>query len=101
MTPPASGFMTEVSGNVTRILAAGTDRGGSQDFVIQLENGQSLLITHKSSARKKIPLAVGDRVTVRGEYAWSETGGTIKHTKRDLSSARRHGFIEHDGKRYQ
>ena len=96
-----SGFMTEVSGNVTRILKASKDRGGSQDFVIQLENGLSLLIVHESSASRRVPLAIGDRVTVRGEYTWSETGGTVKHTRRDLSPKRRHGFVEHDGKRYQ
>jgi len=96
-----SGFMTEVTGRVVRILTANRKNASSQDFVIRLENGQSLLIGHDHSAGGKIPLAVGDRVTVRGEYSWSETGGTIRKTRRDLSPERRHGFVEHDGKRYQ
>lgn len=96
-----SGFMAEASGTVARVLAANPDDPTYQRFVIRLENGQSILIVHNQVAGNTVPLAIEDRVTVRGEYEWSETGGLLKKTHLDLSSKRRHGFVEHDGKRYQ
>ncbi len=95
------GFMAEVSGTVARILSANQDDPTYQRFVIRLDNEQSVLIVHNQEAGGSIPVAVDARVTVRGEYEWSETGGLLKNTHRDLSPKRRHGFVEYDGKRYQ
>lgn len=95
------GFMAEVSGTVTRVLAANPNDPTYQRFIIRLENGQSILIVHNQAAGNTVPVAIDDRVTVRGEFEWSETGGLLKNTHMDLSPKRRHGFVEHDGKRYQ
>jgi hypothetical protein len=95
-----TGFMSEVSGTVVRFLV--DEKGASlQKFFIRLENGQTVLVIHDLKAGGRIPLAVNDQVKVRGEYSWSETGGTLQNTERDLSPQRRHGFVEHEGKRYQ
>jgi hypothetical protein len=94
-------FMSEVSGAVVRIVVDEKGDAPHQKFFIRLENGQTVLVVHDLEAGGKIPLAINDRVTVRGEYSWSETGGTLQRTERDLSTQRRHGFVEHEGKRYQ
>jgi hypothetical protein len=96
-----SEFMTEVSGTVVRILSADRNQPQLQQFVIRLENGQSLLVVHDKSVAGDVPLAIDDAVTVRGQYKWSETGGTVENTHHDPSIERRHGFLEHKGKRYQ
>jgi hypothetical protein len=95
-----SGFMSEVSGTVVRILVDEKSDTGNQQFFIRLENGQTLLVVHDQEAAGRVPVSIDDRVTVRGEYTWSETGGILKNTVRDLSPRRRHGFIEHKDKRY-
>jgi len=96
-----SDFMAEVSGTVVRILAADPNRPRAQEFVIRLQNGLTLTVVHDKHDGGEVPAAIGDAVTVRGKYKWSETGGSLQNTQHDPSIERRHGFIEHDGKRYQ
>ena len=96
-----SEFMTEVSGTVIRVLTIDPKDASAQKFVMRLENGQSLLVIHDRVAAGEVPVSIGDAVTVRGEYAWSETGGSVKDTQHDPSIERRHGWVEHKGKRYQ
>ena len=96
-----SEFMTEVSSTVARIMLDDRSDPRSQKFVIRLENGQSVLIVHDQVAAKRVPVAIGDTVSVRGLYRWSETGGTVLFTEMDPSPRRRHGWVEFDGKRYQ
>jgi len=95
-----SGIMVEVPGYVVRVLT--TEPGGAryQQFVIRLENGQTVQVMHETSLSNQIPIEVNDNVLVRGEYNWSEGGGAIRGTERDFSTDRRHGWIEHKGKRY-
>lgn len=94
-----SGVMAEVQGEVVRLLLDNQD-GASQAFFIRLQNGQDLLILHDLVQADRVPVAIGDQVTVRGEYSWSETGGTIRRTYRDHGVGRRHGWIEHRAIRY-
>ena len=96
-----SEFMTEVSGTVARILVDDRSDPRTQKFVIRLENGQSVLVVHDHVAARRVPVAIDDTVKVRGLYRWSETGGTVLFTEMDPSPRRRHGWVEHEGKRYQ
>ena len=96
-----SGLMVEVDGQVVRILEAHELRERYQEFIIRLRNGQSVHIVHDMAYADEIPLSIGDQVLVRGEYRWSENGGTISYTYRDRSMQRRHGWIDHRGDRYQ
>jgi hypothetical protein len=96
-----SEFMIEVSGTVVRILSTDRNQPQLQQFVIRLENGQSLLVVHDKRVAGDVPLAIDDAVPVRGQYKWSETGGSVENTHHDQSIERRHGFVEHKGKRYQ
>lgn len=95
-----SGMMVEVDGRVVRILASKQDGLNHQNFVIRMLNGQSVLVSHSISAAGQIPISINDEVTVRGEYQWTEPGGTIHWTHRDFSFQRRHGWVEHQGKEY-
>jgi hypothetical protein len=91
--------MADVEGEVVRVLMHNQDTA-TQAFVIRLQNGQDLLILHDLGEADRVPIAVGDIVQVRGEYDWSETGGIMRHTYRDHSMARRHGWIEYKAIRY-
>lgn len=95
-----TGIMAEVTGAVVRTLSVDKEQPDLQQFVIRLTNGQTILVTHRAGVEGRIPLAIGDTVLVRGEYAWTETGGMLRHTERDLSTQRRHGWVEHQGERY-
>jgi len=93
-----SDFMTEVGGEAVRLLAG--DGASLQKFVISLTNGQDVMVVHDIQAANPVPLSLGDQVTVRGYYSWTETGGTISRTHRDRSLQRRHGWINHQGTHY-
>jgi hypothetical protein len=95
-----SGMMVEVSGPIVRILTADPDVAERQKFVVRLQNGQSVLVVHDIRESEKVPVSINDEVTVRGEYVWTEPGGIIQWTRHDSSLERRHGWIEHQGIKY-
>jgi hypothetical protein len=95
-----TGMMAEVTGIVARVLVDDRNEPDLQKFVIRLPNGQSLLVVHNQKIGERVPIAANDTVLVRGEYQWSETGGTLRHTQRDYTPQRRHGWIDHRGERY-
>lgn len=95
-----TGIIVEVSGQVVRVLETYREDPGLQWFQMRTSTGQRFLVSHDRDFFGDIPLLVSDDVTVRGEYEWTETGGTIRHTRHDNSLERRHGWIEYKGKRY-
>ena len=95
-----TGIMVEVTGSVVRLLKPAPDAPDVQKFIIRLANGQSILVVHRAVPDDRVPVDINDNVLVRGEYVWTETGGTIRNTERDLSTQRRHGWIEYQGERY-
>lgn len=96
-----SGRVYEVAGVVDRELA--DDREGSrhQRFIVRLESGQTLLIAHNIDLARRVPLAVGDRVEIRGEYEWTERGGLLHWTHHDPRGRRPGGWIRHRGETYR
>jgi len=96
-----SGFMTEASGTVTRILP--DDREGSrhQRFVVLLESGHSLLIAHNVDIAERVPLRRGERVRFRGQYEWNDLGGVVHWTHRDPEGGHDEGWIEYRDERYR
>jgi hypothetical protein len=96
-----SGFMTEVSGSVAKLLP--DDRKGSrhQRFVVELPSGHSVLIAHNIDLAKRVPLRRGDRVRLRGQYEWNDLGGVVHWTHRDPAGQHEPGWIEFNGERYR
>lgn len=95
-----TGMMAEVTGTVARVLLDDKGDPRHQKFIIRMPNGQSLLVLHDQVSGDRVPVKVDDTVLVRGEYQWTETGGTLRFTQRDYSPRRMHGWIEHQGRRY-
>ena len=95
-----SNIMIEVEGEVVRVLRTNPNHERYQEFIIRIENGMSLNVVNDSKYSKRLPLQVGDQITVRGVYTWTEAGGVIRWTHRDSSRQRRHGWIKHEGKLY-
>jgi hypothetical protein len=95
-----SGFMVESAGLVYRLLA--DDREGSrhQRFLLHLDSGHSLLISHNIDLAERVPVAVGDRLRFRGMYEWNERGGVIHWTHHDPKGRREGGWIQHEGLRF-
>lgn len=95
-----TGMMVEVTGQVVRVLDDDQTDSDFQWFQMRTPNGQHFLVGHGNGNTDSIPLRARESVVVRGEYEWTESGGTIRQTQRDTSLRRRHGWIEYKGKRY-
>jgi hypothetical protein len=96
-----SGFMTEASGRVAKILP--DDREGSrhQRFVVDLPSGHSVLIAHNIDLAERVPLRRGERVRFRGQYEWNDLGGVVHWTHHDPEGRHDAGWIEYRDQRYQ
>jgi Protein of unknown function (DUF3465) len=94
----------QVDGEGTVISILSDDVAGSrhQRFIVQLESGQTLLITHNIDLAPRIAgLKVADSVRFNGEYVWNEKGGVIHWTHHDPQGRHVAGWVIHNGKRYQ
>lgn len=96
-----SNMMVEVSGEVVRLLSDEKGNDPAQRFVIVLTNGQRVILIHDLRQAERIPVKIKDAVTARGEYIWTEPGGMIRGTHWDPYPTRLHGWIEHEGIRYE
>ena len=83
-------------GTVTRILRDDRKRPRHQKFVVRIGNGPSaftVLVAHNIDLASRVPLKKGDDVTFRGEYIWSEQGGTVHWTHEDPKHEQEGGWI--------
>lgn len=91
----------EGSGFVVRLLTDDRDGGSHQRFVLNIGNGQTLLVAHNIELAERVPLGIGDRVRFRGVYEWSELGGTLHWTHHDPLGDEDGGFIDYRRKIYR
>lgn len=89
------------SGIVKKLLPDDSEGSRHQRFIIQLANGQTLLISHNIDLAERIEtLKPGDRVEFNGEYEWNQQGGVIHWTHRDPDGRHSSGWIRHKGLTY-
>lgn len=89
-------------GTVERVLSdQGGPSGPHERFIIRLFAGDlTVLIDHNLSLAPRVPVQVGDRVIVHGEYVWNAQGGLIHFTHHDPQGTHEGGFIEDHGQTY-
>ena len=96
-----SGEMVEISASVDRLLADDNDGSRHQRFIVKLASGHTLLVAHNIDLAARVPLTVGARVRMRGEYEWNEQGGVVHWTHHDPQGTREGGWIDFGGERYR
>jgi hypothetical protein len=96
-----SDLMVEFNARVLRLLAKDEDGVPHQRFIVELDNGHTMLVAHNLDLAGEAPLEQWDAVKIRGEYTWGEQGGTVRWTHRDPGAGIKHGWIEHRGNRYE
>lgn len=92
-------------GNVDKILADDNKGSRHQKFIVQLEGIQpkhTILIAHNIDLAPKIDsLSHGDNVVFYGQYEYNPQGGVVHWTHHDPAARHQHGWIDHQGQRYQ
>lgn len=69
-----------VTGRVARLLPDSFGQYEHQRFVVGCSSGQTILIENDVNVGQRVPVRVGDVVTVRGQYIWNDLGGLIHFT---------------------
>ncbi len=92
--------MVETEARVTRLLPDDEHGSRHQRFLVDIA-GHSVLIAHNIDLAPRIPLRKNDTVRVRGEFEWNEKGGVIHWTHRDPQNRHPHGWVEHQGRKFQ
>lgn len=85
---------------VRRLLSDDNDGDRHQRFVLDMRNGQTLLVAHNLDIAERAPLGMGDRVRFRGIYEWNDLGGIIHWTHHDPLGEEPGGYLEYRRKRY-
>lgn len=87
---------------MVRLLA--DDHSGSrhQRFIVRLDSGRTLLLSHNVDLAPRIEaLRIGDAVAFRGEYQWNERGGVVHWTHDDPDGRHPGGWVQHGGRVYR
>ena len=97
-----SNIQVEGVGKVKAILKDDNEGSRHQKFILQLENGQTLLVAHNIDLAPRInQLKKGDIVQFFGEYEYSAKGGVMHWTHHDPRKKHADGWLKHEGKTYQ
>ena len=97
-----SGVHVEAEGEVVHLLPDDTRGSQHQLFLCELSNGITLKISHNIDIAPYIPLEKGDTVRFRGDYEYNDKGGVVHWTHRNTrGGSHPHGWILHEGKKYE
>jgi hypothetical protein len=89
-------------GTVSRLLQDDNEGSRHQKFILNLANGQTVLVAHNIDLAARIPgLKTGDNIEYYGEYEWNEKGGLLHWTHDDPAGRHEDGWLKHKGKTYQ
>lgn len=83
-----------------RLIADDDDGVRHQRFILDMRNGQSLLMAHNIDLADRVPVGLGDRIRFRGMYEWNEMGGLVHWTHHDPLGIEDGGYIRYRGKVY-
>lgn len=97
-----SGSQVRGNGSVIRILSDDNDGSRHQRFILKLSSGRTVLIAHNIDLAPRIrSIAVGDAVSLFGEFESNSQGGVVHWTHKDPRGRHVAGWLEHRGNRYQ
>lgn len=98
----ASDVVLEFSGDVARLLPDDRDGSRHQRFIVETQSGLTVLVAHNFDLAPRIDdIAIGQPITVKGEYEWNAQGGVIHWTHRDPQGRHEGGWIQYKGQRYE
>ncbi|MEO0631320.1 MAG: DUF3465 domain-containing protein [Planctomycetota bacterium] len=96
-----SGEMVELEAEIVKLLPDDNEGSRHQLFLLALETGGTVLVSHNIDLAPYVPVEEGDRVLVYGQYEWNEKGGVLHWTHHDPKKWREGGWIEHKGVKYE
>jgi hypothetical protein len=92
-----SGAWLETGGQVTRLLSDDDDGARHQRFILGVGDGHTVMVAHNIDLAERVPVRVGDTLTLRGRYEWNARGGVIHWTHHDPLGREQGGWIRSGG----
>jgi hypothetical protein len=96
-----SDVIVEAGGEVVKILADDLDEPRHQKFLVEVSDDLTLLFAHNIDLAPRVPLDEGDWIEFKGEYEYTDKGGTVHWTHHDPKGWREGGWIRLDGRTYE
>jgi hypothetical protein len=98
-----SGVEVVAQGMVTRVLGVQAGRSSPHEgFLLRLDSGCAIVVRVEVNTdfTGSIPLSVGERVLVKGDYEYYSRGGVIHWTHRDPRGHHENGYVDVSGTMY-
>jgi hypothetical protein len=96
-----SGVWVEGSGQVDRLLADDEEGSRHQRFILRMEGGHTVLVSHNIDLAPRLPVSRGEAVSFRGMYEWNDRGGVVHWTHHDPEGGHEGGWLRHGGRAYR
>lgn len=85
---------------VVRLLPDDTQGRQHQKWIVALDNGQEFMAVFNTDICDRVPLKVGDVITMGGQYIYERDGGLLHWLHDDPKQNRPNGFVEVNGQRF-
>jgi hypothetical protein len=85
---------------VTQLLPDDTSGLTHQKWIVRLSNGKLIQAVYNTDMCPRVPLKVGDVVSMGGQFIWTNQGGLIHWLHHDPKGARPDGYVNLNGKDY-
>lgn len=94
------GRLVEFDATVEKLLRDDLKGAQHQRFLVSVPDAGTLLIAHNIDLAPQVPVALGDRVRIRGLFEWNPKGGVVHWTHHDPRHAGTGGWIRLRGQTY-
>lgn len=98
-----SGVEVVAQGSVTHVLGVQAGRSSPHEgFLLRLDSGCAIVVRVEVNTdfTGTIPLSIGQRVLVKGDYEYYSRGGVIHWTHRDPRGRHENGYVDAGGTLY-
>jgi hypothetical protein len=96
-----SGVWVDTGGRVVRLLADDNEGSRHQRFILEVDSGHTVLVSHNIDLADRVPVRKGEHLNLHGRYEWNERGGVIHWTHHDPDGSMPGGWIRYQGAVYQ
>lgn len=93
-------FVTASQVTVTKVMEDDTLGKPHQRWYVRLSSGDEVFCVYNLDMGKRVPLKVGDVISMGGEFKWTSRGALLHWLHHDPRQNRPDGFVEVGGQRY-
>lgn len=92
-------------GRVHKVLTDDNEGSRHQRFLLEIKGGVftrpfTILVAHNIDLARRVPVREWNKVCFKGEYKWTDKGGTLHWTHHDPANWHDGGWIKRGLKRY-